>query len=235
MRVLYISNIPVPYRVRFFNELAGYCELTVLYERRLSANRDQTWASSESGKYQELYLSGGVNLGNENYFSLEILKIVNDSWDAIIVGCYNSKVQMLAIAAMRLRGIPYMINVDGETFIGRGAKDWVKKLVLHGASRYLVAGVMSAGSLKKSLGRNAIVSPYYFSSLTNSEIEKNSHANVSRGEYVLVVGQYFAYKGLDVAFRTASLDKSVRYKFVGMGKRSELFCQEMGAEIPDNV
>lgn len=235
MKVLYISNIPVPYRVRFFNELAGYCDLTVLYERRLSANRDKTWALSENSKYREIYLTGGVNLGNENYFSLEILKIVNDSWDAIIVGCYNSKVQMLAIAAMRLRGIPYVINVDGEPFIGHGVKDWMKRLVLHGASKYLVAGVMSADSLKTALGHNAIVCPYYFSSLTNSEIERNSHANVSRGEYVLVVGQYFAYKGLDVAFRAACLDKSVRYKFVGMGKRSELFCQEMGGGIPDNV
>lgn len=235
MKVLYLSNIPVPYRVRFFNELAGYCDLTVLYERHLSANRDQTWALSERSKYRELYLSGGVKFGNENYFSLEILKIVNDSWDAIIVGCYNSKVQMLAIAAMRLRGIPYVINVDGEPFIGHGLKDQMKRFVLHGASKYLVAGVMSAGSLKKALGHKAIVSPYYFSSLTISEIERNSHVHVPREAYVLVVGQYFSYKGLDVAFRAACLDKSVHYKFVGMGKRSELFCQEIGVEMPDNV
>ena len=32
-KVLYISNIQVPYRVRFFNLLAEKCDLTVLYER----------------------------------------------------------------------------------------------------------------------------------------------------------------------------------------------------------
>ena len=43
-KILYISNIEVPYRVSFFNEFAKHCDLTVLYERKKSDNRDENWA-----------------------------------------------------------------------------------------------------------------------------------------------------------------------------------------------
>ena len=39
-RILYLTNIQVPYRVRFFNELSKKCDLTVLYERSQSGNRN---------------------------------------------------------------------------------------------------------------------------------------------------------------------------------------------------
>ena len=46
-KVLYLSNTPVPYRVRFFNELAQYCDLTVLYERQAASTRNADWVKSE--------------------------------------------------------------------------------------------------------------------------------------------------------------------------------------------
>ena len=38
MKILWLTNIPSPYRVDFFNELGKYCELTVLFERETSAD-----------------------------------------------------------------------------------------------------------------------------------------------------------------------------------------------------
>ena len=37
-----------------------------------------------------------------------------------------------------------------------------------------------------------------------------------------------------MTFRVACMDSSIRYKFVGMGKRTELFLKEMG-NMPENV
>jgi glycosyltransferase involved in cell wall biosynthesis len=42
-----------------------------------------------------------------------------------------------------------------------------------------------------------------------------------------VVGQYFEYKGMDVALAAAKMDKTIQYKFVGMGKRTPLFMAEL--------
>ena len=57
---------------------------------------------------------------------------------------------------------------------------------------------------------------------------------MKRENFVLVIGQYFDYKGMDVACQAACMDKSIRYKFVGMGKRTDLFFQEMG-NMPNNI
>lgn len=232
-KVLYISNIEVPYRVRFFNELAKNCDLTVLYERKKSSNRNPEWAKSESGCYRTKYLRGwGVS--RESAFSLGILKEIFLGYDAIIVGCYNSPAQMLAILAMRLFRLPYIVNVDGEVFLrGNSLKTRLKRFFLSGAKRYLVAGEQAALSLKE-IAEERVIIPYYFSSLSEQELAEHRHsAGAVRNDTILVVGQYFDYKGLDVALKAAQMDSSLRYKFVGLGNRTELFQQTY--QIPPNV
>ncbi len=233
-KVLYLTNIKVPYRVRFFNKLAKYCDLTVCYERRESSNRDKTWTSCEEENYHEEYLDG-TDLGRESSFSLKIIDVVKKGWDVVIVGCYNSKVQMLAMLTMRLCRIPFIINLDGEPFINNSLKGLIKKFFLQGAKGYLTAGVKSCYSLKTIFDVETNVTPYWFSSLNDKELSHNGNTPCTRQERtVLVVGQYFNYKGMDVALKAARLDNSIKYKFVGMGKRCDLFTHDMG-KIPSNV
>ena len=233
-KVLYLTNIEVPYRVRFFNELAKYCNLTVLYERQESANRDKKWTGSEIKNFQTKYLEG-TKLGRESSFSLKIVEVVRKDWDMVIVGCYNSKVQILAMLTMRVLRIPYVINLDGEPFINNSLKGQIKKFFLRGAKGYLTAGLMSENSLKMALGIDNKVYPYWFSSLSEKELEHNRQCNCERKlRTVLVVGQYYDYKGMDVAFCSACKDISISYIFVGMGKRTEKFINDVGV-IPENV
>lgn len=43
-KVLFITNIPAPYRVVFFNELGKKCDLTVIFESyRASLNVQYNW------------------------------------------------------------------------------------------------------------------------------------------------------------------------------------------------
>lgn len=228
-----MTNIEVPYRVRFFNELAKQCDLTVMYERRKSANRDNKWAGGEAKNYRVEYLDG-KDIGDEYGFSWRILDLIKRQWDVVVVGCYNSKVQILAMAYMRMRQIPFVINLDGEPFIGKGVKAFVKKMMLRGAKGYLTAGVKAGESLKDAIVDSKPIVPYYFSSLMDEEIAKNACLDMKRENIVLVVGQYFDYKGMDVAYQTACMDKNIRYKFVGMGKRTNLFLRELG-DMPDNI
>ena len=50
LKVLFITNIPSPYRVDFFNELGKMCDLTVLFERKDALDRDTKWLS-----YRKMY------------------------------------------------------------------------------------------------------------------------------------------------------------------------------------
>lgn len=235
-KVLYISNIEVPYRTKFFNELAKHCDLTVLYERKKSSNRDEKWTKQNDRKYNAEYLEG-LKIKQENAFSFKIFRYIFGKYDCVIVGCYNSPVQMMAILAMRLFNRPYILSTDGEQFVNEStAKGKLKAFFLRGASKYLAAGEKSAESLRKVVGDKEII-PYYFNSLTAKEIEEHAELGrtTKREGYVLVIGQYYDYKGLDVAVKAAAMDRSTRYKFVGMGKRTEMFIKETGVDKLPNI
>jgi len=234
-KVLYISNIEVPYRVRFFNELAEKCDLIVLYERKSSTNRDDRWTRSVEGKYTVKYLNG-ISTKAENAFSFGILKEIFSGYDSIIIGCYNSPVQMLAIMALRCLRKPYFVNLDGEAFLeGNGIKPRIKRAFLKGACGYLTAGEKTTLSLKKVFPDGNAV-PYYFSSMSEAELERNKTVGMQRrNDTILVVGQYYDCKGIDVARKLAQMDAAHKYKFVGMGKRTELFKERFSGMIPDNV
>ena len=219
-KVLYVTNIEVPYRVDFFNQLSKNCDLTVLYERKKSSNRDELWTCSTKSSFKKEYL-GGIKVKNEYSFDLKIFKYIFGDYDIIILGCYNSFIQMLAILIMKLLHKKYILNIDGESFIdGNSFKTKIKKFFLKGASSYLVAGEKSKDNIKK-LVKTDKVYPYYFSSLTEKELNNHSkNSNKNLNDTILVVGQYFDYKGLDIALETAKLNQDLQYKFIGMGKRS---------------
>lgn len=233
-KVLYVTNIAAPYRERFFAEFSKDCDLTVLYERQKSTNRDESWAEGRETGYKKEYLQG-ITIGNENSFSLKILKYVFGKYDSVILGCYNSPVQMFAILLMRLLRRPYILSTDGEIFIGQGLKAKFKKYFLRGARRYLAAGEKAAESLGKIVPPEKIET-YYFSSLNEKEVSDNAQAgNQKRNGTVLVIGQYFDYKGMDIAAQAAKMDPSIPYRFVGTGKRTDLFVQEQQLEGQPNV
>lgn len=233
-KVLYVSNIEVPYRVKMFNELSKFCDLTVLYERKRSTNRNAQWTESEKSVYKKEYIEG-KSIGTENSFSLKAVKKVFGDYDWIIIGCFNSPVQMLMILLLRLFNKRYIINIDGEIFAeSKGIKSFLKKFFLRGADKYLTAGEKSAESLRKVVGESEII-PYYFSSLTEYEIKKNSETEEKREDFILVVGQYEEYKGMDVAFNAARMNPSVRYKFIGMGSKTDLFKQKYCPDGLSNI
>lgn len=235
-KVLYISNIEVPYRVSFFNELAKECDLTVLYERKKSKNRDEKWTSSEKSMYKYEFLKG-INIKKENSFDLKIIKYIFSQYDEVIFGCFNSPIQILCILIMKLLNKKYSLNIDGEIFLDENTiKTKLKKLVLKGANKYYVAGEKSARNIQKVL-KTSNVYPYYFSSLFNKELndnQKNYDINNRQGE-IIVVGQYYPYKGLDIALDVALKMPNQKFKFIGMGNRSEEFKSILKGKNMSNI
>lgn len=231
-KVTYVTAKVVPYRTRFFNILAQACDLTVIYEKKNADNRDDAWCLSEEIGHKHQFLPGG---GITTFASF--LKLLKRCWNknnVVIFGCFNSKVQLAVMQLMRLFRKTYYLNFDGEIFAdGNSLKSKAKRFLMNGASGYFVAGETSAQHIRNYV--KAPVFSYPFSSLSDSEIvnHRNQAKDSARNDVILVIGQYFDYKGMDVALEAAKMDLSIQYKFIGMGKRTELFRKEH--QIPNNV
>ncbi|MDD5894325.1 MAG: glycosyltransferase [Coriobacteriaceae bacterium] len=223
MRVLYLTNYHNPYRDEFFEQLGRRCDLTVLFEQRVDAARDASWFEEvEARSYQEVYLPEGEC----GPVSPTMLKTVEGDWSLVVVGCYNTTWQMATIVRMHRRRAPYVVNSDGMVFeTGSTLKRAARGHVLRGDGAYLYAGEACVPSLRRIVGRGALVAPYPFSSLTEERARELARADAVRDpRLVLVVGQYEDYKGLDVMLDAIpTLSDGLRFRFVGMGKKADEF------------
>lgn len=217
MRVLYLTNIHNPYRDKFFEELGRRCELTVLFERHTDSHRDASWFDgARANSYREVFLPD-----KEGRLRPRTMLSMLGGEHLVVVGCYNEPRQMAAIAHLRSKGIPYVVNLDGPLFDTPLPKRIVRDWVLRGADAYLVAGGRSASSLR-GVAQNAPVVAYPFSSLTAAQIAKAVSSDVKRDPcLVLSVGQFEPYKGLDVLLSAAQELSHLQFRVIGAGARND--------------
>lgn len=172
MKVLYLTNLPAPYRVDFFNEFGKEVDLTVLYERKTAADRDSRWQDRKAQRYREIYLKGFL-VGAASSFSPEVLDYIKDpSFDVRIVGGYSSPTEMLAIWYMKRRNIPYILSVDGG-FPATNENGFIKKLktsLISGASLYLGTGKNATKYLTYYGAEQDRICHYHFTSLFEKDI-----------------------------------------------------------------
>ena len=101
-RILYITNLPAPYKIDFFQELCKYEDLTVIYERSKAENRNEMWYKKTTNSFHEIYLNG-IKIGEENSFDTRICSYLRAlKYDFVIVNGYSSFTEMIAILYMKI-------------------------------------------------------------------------------------------------------------------------------------
>ena len=214
--VLYVTNIPSPYRVAFLGLLAESVELTVIYERRTADNREKRWLG-ETGTHRcrEIFLDG-KGFGKEFSLSLGLVRhLKHNRYDVVIFGGYNSPTVILAMGWMRRHRLPYGITVDGMLPKAGRVSPWKERLkrwlISHG-DFFLSSGHITTGELVRYGARRDRIYETPFSSVHEAELpaappdrEACKAALGCEGKTVLLyVGQFIPRKGLDVllpAFR----------------------------------
>lgn len=205
-KVLFISNVPVPYRMEFFRELAKQISLTVVFE-------------AKSGKFQYNYdlNSTGFDIvylqenSKKNTSWPKLSEELNKDYDYIIVGGIATKMAILAIIYMQIKQIPYFIEVDGaickkDSYL----KKCLKTFLVRPASGYFSSSKESDAYLEKygalenkifryaftSVKRDNIISEF----LSEKSIKKvKADLNLDIGlPVVLCVGRFIYRKGIDV-------------------------------------
>lgn len=237
MKLLFITNVPAPYRVDFFNELGRHCELTVLFEKRTSDERDDSWKSYEFRHFRGIFLKG-KSVNTDTAISFEILKhLRRRDYDAVICTDFSSPTGMLAVAYMKRRKIRYYLESDGGfAKDGKGFKEWIKKRVISGAAGYFSTAREHDRYYKQYGADEQVIHRYPFTSVFASQLatavpsedEKRrlrAELGISEGTMVLSVGQFIRRKGFDVLMNAAAQCRDdIGFYIVG-GKPTEEYLQ----------
>ena len=216
MKILYLTNIPSPYRVDYFNELGKYCDLTVLFEMRGHKTRDKSWKEFKIKSFKGVFLKGPEFL-EDGKLGFEVIKYLKKGfYDYIIVANMSTITGMMAIFWMRLRKINYCIEGDGGfAGTGKGLKEWMKKRLIAPAqicfstSKSLDEYYLKYGALKERIYR------YPFTSLYEKEILKSpisseekrrlkDEIGISEKYNIIYVGSFIYRKGVDLLIKAVS-------------------------------
>lgn len=171
MKVLFLTNVPAPYRVDFFNALGKLCELTVLFEKTTSDERDKSWRNYKFDNFKGIFLKG-KSIATDTAICIEVAKYVTDrQYDKIVCHDISSPTGIIAIVTMKLLRIPYFLEADGGTAkSGDGLKEKIKKLIMSGAKGYFSTSKSCDKYFETYGTRPDLIYRYPFTSLRECEI-----------------------------------------------------------------
>lgn len=133
-KVLFLTNIPSPYRVDFFNDLGKYVDLTVLFEIETSTERDESWGNYSFQNFKGIVLKG-IRTGIDRAFCPDVVKYLDGSYDMVIIGNLASLTGLLATRWLKKHHIPYAYEGDGGIVKQKtGMKAWWKRYIIKDAT-----------------------------------------------------------------------------------------------------
>ncbi len=214
-KVLFLSNVPAPYRINFFNELGKLVDLTVLFEAKTTPFSSFNYNLDQKLNFTAIFLrEGDIRERRVDWKVLPFLR--RGIYDHIVVTNYGYATEAVAILALKARKIPYEMELDGgvlrnEHPIARA----IKRLLIGGATRYWSTGEQTDRFFEAfGVPRERIVR-YPFSSIFERDIlprplaeaEKSAakrELDIPYSRMVLSVGRALHLKGFDLLIRAAA-------------------------------
>jgi glycosyltransferase involved in cell wall biosynthesis len=247
MKVLFLTNIPTPYRVDFFNELGKYCDLTVLYERNNASNRDEKWKSQDAEYFKEIYLNG-KSIGDDSAICFSVIKFLNpDKFDLIIIGGYSTPTGMLAITYLKAKKIPFVLNSDGGIIKNDSRfKKKIKQFFIGSALAWLSTGLNTTEYLLNYGAKKENIYIYPFTSIKKIDVltniisidERNILKNklgMKEEKIVISVGQFIYRKGFDILINACkNIDNNVGIYIIG-GNPTEEYMELINSLTLKNI
>lgn len=228
LKILFLTNIPSPYRIDFFNELGKTQDVKVVFEAKYAPSINNNWYSDNNIKtFDSIFLKEGEI--EEKKINWEILKhIKRKNQDVVVVTNYAYLTEMLALLWLKLLHIPYFLEVDGG-FIRKESKlkCLVKTFLIAGAYGYISPSQQTDNYLNSYGAPINKIFRYPFTSLKNNDIldkvlsfaEKQKireKLGMKEEKIILSVGQFIHRKGYDVLFEAMNyVDKGVGLYIVG--------------------
>ena len=215
-KILFITNIPAPYRIDFYNELGKYVDLTVLFEAKGASDQGIkfNWNYDKIENFKAIFLSEeDIKERKVDWSIFKYLK--GNIYDEIVVTNYSYFTEMAAIIYLKIMHIPYYMETDGGIIREENVlKRFYKRFLVRGAKGYFSPSKSSDEYLKFYGAKENRIYRYPFTSLKEKDILK---APVSKSEkellrkklsikekfVILGVGQFIHRKGWDILLKAA--------------------------------
>lgn len=214
MKVIYLTNLPVPYKIEFFNHLSKYVDLTVVFERRNAQNRDVDWLSKGGYEFEAVFLNG-INYGDESTISIDINAFLKrKKYDLFIIGGYSSLTSILAIFLLRIKRMQFVLALDGAIYKKNNwIIDKIKKILIRSANWYLSTSIETDKYLLNFGAKENEIYRVPLSSVRKKDIiprvlskgEKLEHKKkigINEEFMVVAVGQFIRRKGFDILLKS---------------------------------
>lgn len=246
MKILFITNVPAPYRVDFFNEMGKYCELTVVFDKITSDERDSSWCNQNFTNFKGIVLKG-VSLNTDTAFCPGIIRLLrHNKYDHIINANSYSPTGMLAVAFCKIHKIPFFNEADGGfAKSGKGIKESIKRILTSAANGSFSTSKALDEYYRVYGADNGSIYRYPFTSLWQKDILppsitieqrdclKNKYRkanNITHENVLLSVGQFIHRKGFDILIHSMSIlpDDYHLYIIGGDGKEYYSLIKEHG-------
>lgn len=214
LKIGVLTNMPTPYRRAMWSEYLKVDSAQMTYFYCSEKENDRYWEVSKNEKVNEIYLKG-FTLKNTVHFNFEIIRYVR-SYDAWIIGGYNTVTAQVLIILCKLFNIPYILMVDGINpqkldVADNGFKNRLKKFYITGQTASLANGTVGRKMmLKYGMNQERIFNQFLTVDI-NSFIKQKQYQNkfneeirykysISNDEIVLLyVGRLIKDKGIQDA------------------------------------
>lgn len=215
--ILWLTNIPSPYRVNFFNEFGKLVNLHVGFERNSSSERDKSWQNYMITSFDYSFMHG-IKYGIDKSISLNGIKLLKKHrYDYIFISNYSSITGLILAAFMIINKKKYIIETDGGfAKTGNGLKERIKKIIISNAYKcfstskegdnyYLHYGAEKSKIIRypfTSLYKNDIIDkPLNF----NDKKRLKQKYNVKENKIIISIGRFVPCKGFDILLNSYSL------------------------------
>lgn len=227
-KILFITNIPVPYRIDFYNELGKYYDITVIFEAKRAPGIKFNWNEDSISRFKAVFLKDGEI--EEKKINWSIFKHISKlNFDRIVITNYAYATEMAALLSLKVRKIPYFYEIDGAIINHNESrlKKLIKSFFLSGAKGYISPSSISDEYIRYYAGKNAVIHRYPFTSLRATDFPKalprkqekaiqRKQLNILENKVVLAVGQFIHRKGFDILLKAVQkLDSSVGVYIIG--------------------
>ena len=239
MRLLFITSIPSPYRVDFFNALGKLCPLEVLFESHSDPECHFNLYPDEALRFPHRFLS--LCSSHRTFLPRGVWAGLTARCDRLIIHTWHTRTETTLLILLRLLRRPYWIETDGNLLNpaeGR-LKRLFKRFLLGGAEGYFSPNAGTDQYLQHYGAQPERIHRYSFTSISDADVLPRLTTMEKRRQLrerlqipvdapvIISVGQFIHRKGFDILLNAmAGLSVTDAHLYIIGGKPTDEYLRQ---------